>query len=433
MFRKNNRLRIAKHWLTSVFLVACCLVSAQEIDLPFTDATYNNSIRTIVLRPADDSLAAPIIGLDRIENQLRLTFDLLGDEAVYLNYTFVHCTSDWQPSGLQSVEYRSGFDSENIENYRFSVNTLVDYTHYELTFPTATMVPLLSGNYLLVVFSDDLSAENIYFTRRFCIAESVAIINASVPRYPFDLGLGNTIQQIDLAVTMPDIFNSNIQRDLTATIQQNRRWDNAAIGIKPTFVYPNSISFANNVETVFQSGNLFRYFNTSSIHYQNENIKSIRQTRYNYAVTLYPNQKRTGKPFIDYPTLNGKKFISVDLNRDSGIEADYCEVEFFLDYYPPLTHEDVYVIGELTDWLLTDDNRMTYDYEQRGYKTTLLLKQGYYNYAYAAVGKGAHTADMGQLEGNYWETNNEYTIFVYLHDVIKNYDRLIGVKTIMAH
>lgn len=433
MFFRYNEPKFAKHCLTTILLLMFVVMSAQETDLPMVDATYNSSIKTVVLRPADDSLAAPVIELDRIENSLQLTFDLLGSEALYLNYTFVHCTGDWQRSELQDVEYRSGFDSESIENYSFSVNTLVDYTHYELTFPTSTMMPVLSGNYLLIVFSDDFSEENICFTRRFCITESVATISASIPRYPFDLSLGNTVQQIDLAVTMPDIFNSNIRSDLTATIQQNRRWDNAVTGIKPSFVYPNSISFANNVQTVFQSGNLFRYFNTSSIHYQNENIKSIRQTRGNYVVTLYPNVKRAGRPFIDYPTLNGKKYISIDHDRNPGTEADYCEVEFFLDYYPPLTHEDVYVIGELSDWLLTDGNRMTYDYEMRGYKTTLLLKQGYYNYAFATAVRGGHTADMGQLEGNYWETNNEYTIYIYLHDVIKNYDRLVGVKTIMAH
>lgn len=418
--------------LTAILLIVFGgALSASETDIKCDDVCYNSDVKTILLHPATDSLSLPIIAFGNMENQLRLAFDILGDEAYYLNYTFIHCTNDWRPSDLQTYEYRNGFDSENIDNYEFSVNTLTEYTHYELFFPTSGMMPVVSGNYLLIVFGDDLSPENILFTRRFMIAESVASITASVPRYPYDLSYGNTVQQIDLSVSLPDMFNNNIQRDMNVTIQQNGRRDNMIMGLKPSYVYPNSASFANLPQTIFGSGNLFRHFNTSSIRFVGENIKAIRQLRDCYQVVLQPDQKRASRPFSEYPTINGMRYVSIDRGRDSGVESDYCLVEFFLESERPVETGEVHVLGELTDWTLDESSRMTYDPIRKGYTVTLLLKQGYYNYAYAVLGD--EEGNVGEVEGDYWETDNIYTIYVYLNDVIKGYDRLVGVNAIRSH
>ena len=76
---------------------------------------------------------------------------------------------------------------------------------------------------------------------------------------------------------------------------------------------------------------------------------------------------------------------------------------------------------------------MTYDYNRGGYALSLLLKQGYYDYIYAVREKGQETADVGVVAGNFWETVNEYTVYLYLFDPTQNYDQLIGVHTMPSH
>jgi hypothetical protein len=71
---------------------------------------------------------------------------------------------------------------------------------------------------------------------------------------------------------------------------------------------------------------------------------------------------------------------------------------------------------------------MTWNFDSSAYELTLLLKQGYYNFQYVYVPQGAKTADHKNLEGSFWETENDYRIFVYYRDLAGRYDRLIGFR-----
>jgi hypothetical protein len=69
---------------------------------------------------------------------------------------------------------------------------------------------------------------------------------------------------------------------------------------------------------------------------------------------------------------------------------------------------------------------MTWNFNTSAYELSMLLKQGYYNYQYVYVPQGAKTADATNIEGSFWETGNEYQIFVYYSDYSARYDRLVG-------
>ena len=61
-------------------------------------------------------------------------------------------------------------------------------------------------------------------------------------------------------------------------------------------------------------------------------------------------------------------------------------------------------------------------------KHIFLLKQGYYDYTYMAVDKD-NPAVRNELDGNYYETENLYTILVYYKSFTDRSDQLIGVAT----
>ena len=73
---------------------------------------------------------------------------------------------------------------------------------------------------------------------------------------------------------------------------------------------------------------------------------------------------------------------------------------------------------------------MHFDPEQRAYVKTLLLKQGGYNYQFWFRPRGSQRANVERIDGSFWQTRNEYTIFVYHRAWGGRYDRLIGVKTV---
>jgi hypothetical protein len=71
---------------------------------------------------------------------------------------------------------------------------------------------------------------------------------------------------------------------------------------------------------------------------------------------------------------------------------------------------------------------MAFNPNEGKYETHLFMKQGYYDYTYMAVDKN-NPSIHSQLDGNYFETENLYTILVYYKSFIGRTDELIGVAT----
>jgi hypothetical protein len=91
---------------------------------------------------------------------------------------------------------------------------------------------------------------------------------------------------------------------------------------------------------------------------------------------------------------------------------------------------DVYVFGGLSDWTLSESNKMTYNIHTHAYECELMLKQGIYNYMYAFVKKGETAINTSLIEGDWFETENSYTILVYYRPFGERYDRLVAAQTL---
>ena len=224
-------------------------LSAQDFDLICGNINYKPEVQTVLLYADENQLSDPIIPLDDMIGRLTLSFDIIDGEGEVLNYTFIHCSHDWHPSDIQRLQYASGYESDRLDDYAFSRNTLIEYVNYQLKFPREEMLPLISGNYLLVVYGDDMN--DLYFTRRFMVVDEKAHVGATVPRYPDDLTLTDTHQQLNVRVNMSNYLTGNTQQNSFLTICQNGRWDNAVEGLKPTYVYPDYISYEHHPQTVF--------------------------------------------------------------------------------------------------------------------------------------------------------------------------------------
>ena len=420
----------------SVFLTTLLLcvagLFAQSFDLPCGNINYKPQVQTVLLYADDDQLHDPIIPLEDMLGRLTLSFDIIEGEGEVLNYTFIHCDHEWRPTEIQRIQYASGFESDRLDDYAFSRNTLIEYVNYELKFPNEDMMPLVSGNYLLIVYGDDLN--DLYFTRRFMVVDEKAHVGATIPRYPDDLSLTDTHQQLDIRVNLNNYLTGNTQQFSYLTIRQNGRWDNAAEGLKPTYVYPDYLSFEHHPQTVFEGTNQYRRFNTSNFYFQSENLAHIRQTDDCYEIDIATCESRARKAYVTYEDIHGEKYIYVEKeNLDNATEADYCRVNFFYKSETPLTHEDIYIMGALNDWCFNESNKMTYDYTMRGYTCSMVLKQGYYNFMFVTLDRTTGVIATELTAGNHWETDNVYKLYFYYFNSIKGYDELVGYSTVNSH
>ena len=418
--------------ITLFILAFCASIGAFAQDLLCGNLNYKPEVQTVLLYADDNQLNDPIIPLEDMMGRLTLSFDIIDGEGEVLNYTFIHCNHDWQPTEIQRIQYASGYESDRLDDYAFSRNTLIDYVNYQLKFPREEMMPLISGNYLLIVFGDDLN--DLYFTRRFMIVDEKAHVGATVPRYPDDLTLADTHQQLNVRVNMSNYLTGNTQLYSFLTIRQNGRWDNAAEGLKPTYVYPDYISFEHHPQTVFEGTNQFIRFNTSNFYFQSENLAHIRQTDESFEIDIATAESWAKKAYTSYEDIHGEKFIYVeDENLDNATEADYCRVNFFYKSEAPLTHEDLYIMGALNDWCFNESNKMTYDYRLHGYTCSMVLKQGYYNFMFVTLDRQTHEIMTDLTAGNHWETNNVYKLYFYFYNTLKGYDELIGYSVVNSH
>lgn len=415
-----------------ILILTVVEVNGQYFDLPCDDLDYKETVRTVQLYADGNQTKDPIIPLDQPLQRLTLAFDILGSEGTVLNYTFIHCSNDWFPTDIQRYNYASGYDYSRIDDFVFSRNTLVDYIHYQLNFPEADMMPVASGNYLLIVYGSDLT--DLYLTRRFMVIDQKATINVTVPRYCDDLSLSDTHQQLNVNVGLSNIMGGNLQQYSNLTIRQNGRWDNAAIGLKPSFIYPDDISYEHDPMTVFEACNQYRRVNFSNLYFQSENIVNIYQTDDYYVIDYAICEPRARKPYVTYDDIHGEKYIYIaNEGRETDTEADYAWVNLFLRWPYPLQNEDLYVMGAANNWQFDERNLMHYDYELHGYLCQMLLKQGYYNFLFVAADRETGLVSTELTEGNHWDTDNLYKLYFYYFNPIKGYDELIGYTTVNSH
>jgi hypothetical protein len=417
--------------LTILFVFFVALSFAQDDyvndnQMRYEDWAYKPYIKTVQLHESSFDANPPVIEFNS-EQTLELCFDDLEADKKTYSISFIHCDANWVPSSLMQSEYMNGFYEANILNFNFSANTIQKYTHYSISFPQSNLQFTKSGNYMVYVYQDN-DKENLVITKRFMIYDNKVTVLANIRQ-----AMGNDEQfekqQIDFNVLNSQYELTNPFTDMKVVITQNNRWDNAVYDIKPTFTEPRQLTYSLDKKSSFNGGNEFRYFDSRSLRTYTERIYNIyRDSAYKYHLVLKNDDIRTFKSYTFYNDLNGDFLIkNQDMATNPDVEADYAWVHFFLPYNAQ-TSGNFYVLGKLTEWRLNKTNRMTYNYKKMGYECSLLIKQGYYNYTYVYLEDGNKAGDETITEGNHWETDNNYTIYVYHRQRGTYYDQLVAIK-----
>ena len=362
-------------------------------------------------------------------NTLEISFDEMSHDVHFYTYTVCHLNADGNPSALLSSEYLSGFTTMDITDYQHSINTQRDYTHYRFNFPNEDMQLLASGLYALHIYEDGDRDKTIAWVP-FAVVDPKVTIDANAHSKTIK-ELNGHYQQVDIDVSMTDLVLRDPQ-EFTLVVRQNGRTDNAAILRQPTFVESKRLRYINHPSLVFEGGNEYRHFDAYSAYYAGTGIERIAYDNRDYHVLLFPDEPREGVYMHEYD-VDGQYRVNAERTSDPDTEAEYMWVHWLFVCEQPWFDGAVYVCGDLFDNEMSLRNRMQYDPEQGAYYLTSLVKQGGYDYQYRFLPKGERAASTLRTDGAYWQTQNEYTIYVFYRPFGARADQLVGLQRLSSN
>lgn len=396
----------------------CFLMLLDGLAQELLDRTEKEYIKTIQFSNLQQNEGFPLVSLNE---KILLKFDdLNGDEADYY-YRISYYNHDWSPSTLFKNEFIDGFDNVRIDNYTTSFNTLQTYTHYRLELPNEDVQFKVSGNYVLEVYT---SEDELAFSRKFCIYETMASVQVGVYR-PQNMDRFNTYQSVQFAITPIQTSFRNPDQNVKVVIIQNQQWDNTITGLTPQYYSGRTMEYRYDIPSQFEGGNEYFYFDTKDLRVTSPNINYIDRAEL-YESYLNIDIPRKYAEYTYAPDINGKFEIRNIMGPgDPDTHADYNYVYFSLAADYQLSDEEIFIYGGFNNYQLADQNKMYYNPSLEIYEGILLLKQGFYNYKY--VSKQDEILNKNSLSGSHALTENEYQVLVYYRNIGKQYDALIGV------
>ena len=384
----------------------------------FSFLCFGQEIRSVQIFNPKTNDETPVIAKGE---QLILRFDDLSNSSQIYRYTYKHYNRNWEEDGLFFTEFANGSMNALIDQFQYSFNTYQKYTHYQLNFPNDRIQPKISGNYEIIVYKD--SVDKPLFTKRFCIYEDGAELGINVTRL-IDAKNPTLKQRLEIQAIGNGAAISNNLSSLTLNVIQNNNWDISLKNLRPSSTMGNQLLF-QQLSLAFPGNNEFYYFDNKIINQSmdmvanTENIEGRNYT-YLYPVWAFPSD------YQYQPDVNGAYYFrrsDLGIERDANREADYSWIYFALDSQK--SDKEFYVLGLFNDYKADAKSQMLYDEKAQKYIAKIYLKQGFYNYIIATKGNDGKL-NYGEVNGNFWQTENLYQAFLYYTPFGRNFDGLIG-------
>ena len=398
-----------------VFLIMLTIPSIAQVQ----ETTEPYFIRTIQFRGNSAQSELPIVNLGE---RIQLSFDdINGDESDYY-YKITHHNFDWTPSDLSKGEYLDGFDDVRIETYQNSFNTLQIYSHYTVSIPNRETRGLQkSGNYLISIYNDD---NELVFSRKFMVVEQLAGVGVEIKRSR-DIKHIHTKQVVQFTVNSQSLLLINPKQTVKTLVLQNSNLKNAITDLVPQYTIGSELIYRYDQEAAFWGGNEFLAFDNKDERSATNGVRRVEVSDV-YENILYSDISRADRPYTYNPDINGNFVVRKLGVQNQDIEAEYVRMHFNLMFYEDIGNKELHVHGNFNNWTIDETTYMKYDENTDSYRNERLFKQGFYNYKYVLVDRDG-SVDEGAVSGNFWQTENEYTVLVYFRDLGARFDRIIGM------
>jgi hypothetical protein len=385
--------------------------------LVFNDLEYESYVGNVVVNSFN-----PFVKLGN-PGTMRVELDLLTNRFENIQIKYIHCDADWTKSRLTDLQFLNDFNRFDHSSFDYSINTKTPYVTYFFDLKR----PYLSGNYLVVIHRRG-NENDILATRRVVFYEQEVGLLPNV-RTPTAVSIRRTHQQIDLELNYSSLDVTIPMENFQTVVFQNKNWWTKKSNVRPTNLLTNSNTLEwkyNTDDMSFPGWNQFRWLDLRTLSVRGQGVARIDRLDDQFDVyqgietDIYANSYRE--------IINDNNGRYIPGNSDPGeswLEADYANVTFTLKSENNLG--DVYVMGRFNNWQKQDMNRMDYFPEEEYYKTTIRLKQGFYDYRYELE---SEILPAYEFEGSHFQAENEYDVLVYYRTPGMNYDRVVGYTSI---
>lgn len=362
------------------------------------------------------------IPIFKLGDSFQIQFDdLHGTEDNYY-YTIKHCDYDWNPSQLSKNEYLIGFDDQRIIDYSNSFNTLQIYSHYRVSFPNKNTQLKVSGNYIISILDEN---KEVIFSKKIILFEEIVSVPIQIKRAR-DVKNIEQKHNLDFSIkTNAFTFQSPLQ-NVKVLLMQNGQFDSAITNIKPMYTIGNDLIYKYDKETQFWAGNEYLFFENKNIQGATNSVAYVSSEGGLYNSHLYPNYPRTNLPYTYWPDINGN-FLVNSFNRENPeIESDYAWVYFTLAASLNQNTDSIYIAGMFNNYALNEESKMEFNQSKGVFEKAMMIKQGFTNYKYIIANSDGNIDYENTVDGNFYQTENNYSVLVYYRENNQRYDRVIG-------
>lgn len=401
----------------SVFLLIYSNVFPQDI-----------KIKSLKYYPGDSETAFPVLIQGEGPGYISIDFDIDSKHQPDLSIVFRFCDRNWNP---YENAFLINFGKNIAPNLNLStLPTTVERAkyHFHGKYPDGNRYVSFpfSGNWMFFI-TDAQDTSKIYGYGKFYVVQNEIAVHDTLKNqvlesnnyFPTELG---KVYSIATSFMVGDkLFPGFVS---AVYIIENHKIDYPVIIDK---------SFNTNTRQYYSDGDRGFRFIASDIRPGNEyrqvDLRNINKynsvnVRAQFDGLEYSRFFKEGRRDLD-----GGSIIDNFKNQNS----TYLNVNFSVRP-PDKVYGEVFLVGAFNNWKLSSDYLM--DYNGGVFSKTIELKRGIYDYQYvvAEINNGSiENPDWYILEGNSYDTVNEYSVFVYYTDQnYGGYDKIIGYNKIMS-
>lgn len=383
---------------------------------------FDGNVRTLQVTKNNNPLLPAAIRLGS-RSFLTFSWDEMSHDYHRYIYRLQHCTWDWQPSDeMFESEWLKGLNDLPVENYHTSFNTTQIYTHYSLSIPNENTSVLLSGNYRLLIYEDGEEEKGPVLESRFQVYEDIAGVYCGVSTNT-DIDCNKSHQQVTLEMRYGGLNVLDPESQIHSVVTQNRRPLRTVAGTQPNIRKADGLEWTHREELIFPAGNEYHKFEILDVHVSGMNVDNMRWYEPFYHATLWENVVENN--YLSAEDQNGAFYPRTQNQLANDTQSEYVIVHFALQ--SPRLQGNVYVNGQWSNGECDPACRMEYNDETGCYEAAVLLKQGFYNYQYIM-----EDGSTDKTMRDFWQTENEYQVFVYFRDQGSRYDRLVGYTCVKS-
>jgi hypothetical protein len=344
------------------------------------------------------------------DTPLVFQFDAFEEFTNDLFYSIQHCGPNFLPDDIDISECIQGFSENRISTPESSLNTRQSYDHYSFALPNEMTQFRRGGNYLVSVFEGNSDSDDIQLLAawHFVVYENKTSLGLSVRP-----GTPRSLQEVNVRLNAGNIPATDSDK-LKLVLVQNQNFNQAICNLTPSFT-PSMNEFIyeySDGRNSFLAGGEYRMFE----------FKNPRTTCYgvdyidNENIFLQPEVSEKNRSYTSRTDINGNHYIITqnnELSFSDHVNADYFTIHFQLKT-EGFEGDEIYlecsgIPNRYEKCYFTEANE--------SYRCSFLLKQGVYSYRFVQKIDGKF---IPFSEGNYFETENDYTVLIY------GYNRQLG-------